>query len=481
MGKAPLSIGSQLLRTGSVYAFASLANRAASFVLIPIYTRYLSPSEVGVVSLAEAVASVLLAIASLGLTSALGLVYFRHAEHSDQQKASVGTTMRLALGSTFGFGFLAIVFGPVFMDRFLPHYSVRFFPYITLAVVSVFCAGNLDLPLVIARSQKRAGLFATLSLSHFGLSNVLVLLFVVALSWGPVGMLSARAAGAVVVSVVGLWTARRWLFSKGSGEARRAALRIGAPLVPHQLIAFVLTEGNRFFLEHYRSVEEVGLYSLAHSVGAVMNVVGSTVMLAWSPVFFEKARQGGESVKKLGETGGTIIGGMIVIASIGVSVGPLAMKLLFDSRYASAAPACAMVVTGFLFHGLFSVFHLSVMQHGKTEYLALITAWAACVNLAANYFLVPRFGLFGSAWATLLGYLVEFVVVVVVSMRLFPVPYPLRKIAFWLTSLGVVLIISQWRPGQIPSIVAGITASVALAAAVVLGTKRYLRSISSSG
>ncbi|MCL2824641.1 MAG: oligosaccharide flippase family protein [Polyangiaceae bacterium] len=472
----PRPVGSRLLRTGSLYAFASLIQRGAAFILIPVYSRYLSPSQFGVVHLSEAVASVVGTIAVFGLPPALGRIYFQNTEGTDEHKTSVSAVVQLSLGLSVGFGTLCIVLGPYAM-QLVPRFSVAFHPYLSIAIIAAICLQILNVPLTIARSQERAGKYVALSLSYFGISTAGILVLVVAIPGGSYGMLLAREIAAAIMAAIGIYLVREWLFSKTTRSAASDALRLALPLVPHQLVAFVLGAGNRFFIEYYHSTEQVGLYSMAHSVGMAMSVVTATLMMAWTPVFFQKAKQGGESLKSLGDLSGAMIGGLIVIAGIGCCFGPIAVRYLLDARYAPSSQAVALVIGGYLFHGLFSLFQLAVMQSGKTKLLAPVTALAALGSLAANFILVPKFGFMGSAWGTLVAYVVEAVLVFVLAQRLFKVPYPMHRIAMWLLGFAVVLAASQMDFGQIGSVLVGSVCLTVLIIAVGFGARQYIRKL----
>jgi O-antigen/teichoic acid export membrane protein len=428
-----------------------------------------------VVNLAEAVAAVVGTIAAMGLPAALGRLYFRHPDGTTEQRMAVGATIRLTLASVVAVGALSLVAGPHVMMWIAPRFSVPFYPFLALALLAAACVQLLQVPLILAQFQERPGRFVAISLSHFGLSTAAILTLVVAMSWGAYGMLVARAAGAAVVALVALWAVRGWVAAPHSLEDSVEALRLAAPLLPHQLVAFVLAAGNRFFIEHYRTTEEVGLYSMAYSVGMVMSVVTATMMMAWSPVFFRRASQGANAVRTLGDAGGVLIGGLVLIAAIGAVFGPLAVDLLLDARYAPAAPAVSLVIAGYLFHGMFSLFQLSVMQSGRTKYLAPVTAIAAVLSLGANLVLVPRLGFMGSAWATVAAYAVEAGLVYFLARRLFPVPYPVGRVGLWLLGFGVIVAVTQLPLGTLGTLAAGGAAVAALAVAIGASLRRDLR------
>src|SRR5260370_858543 len=67
----------RLLRSSAVYAVANFGIKSLSFLLLPLYTRFLAPADYGVISLAETLAALIAIVGGLGLGSALGRL--RHA------------------------------------------------------------------------------------------------------------------------------------------------------------------------------------------------------------------------------------------------------------------------------------------------------------------------------------------------------------------------------------------------------------------
>jgi Na+-driven multidrug efflux pump len=65
----------------------------------------------------------------------------------------------------------------------------------------------------------------------------------------------------------------------------------------------------------------------------------------------------------------------------------------------------------------------------KARYYPVITASAAAVNLAANFLLIPRWGMFGAAWATVAAYAVMATLGFWFSQRLYPIPFEAGRLA----------------------------------------------------
>ena len=64
----------------------------------------------------------------------------------------------------------------------------------------------------------------------------------------------------------------------------------------------------------------------------------------------------------------------------------------------------------------------------KTHYILLFTFSGALVNIGLNFVLIPRFGIMGSAVATLVGYVTMALITFPVTQKLFKVPYEWSQI-----------------------------------------------------
>ncbi len=103
---------------------------------------------------------------------------------------------------------------------------------------------------------------------------------------------------------------------------------------------------------------------------------------------------------------------------LGQIAGYLVLPIVFPSAYFDSVPVYGIVVIGFIFHAFFSVFHLDLIQAEKTIGIAVASTTAVVLNILLNIILIPSFGILGAAWATVLSYAVEAIVVLLFAIRL---------------------------------------------------------------
>jgi O-antigen/teichoic acid export membrane protein len=106
---------------------------------------------------------------------------------------------------------------------------------------------------------------------------------------GAIGMMKAKQVTAVLTFLVAAWSMRTLLTARFLWRFVRESLSFSLPLVPHLVMASGLVVADRFILAHYRDLSEVGIYSLAYTLGMVMFLVTHSLSQAWLPMFFELA------------------------------------------------------------------------------------------------------------------------------------------------------------------------------------------------
>jgi O-antigen/teichoic acid export membrane protein len=264
-------------------------------------------------------------------------------------------------------------------------------------------------------------------------------------------MMRGKLVGAVLTFLVALWSMRGLLTARFQWRFVRDSLTFSLPLVPHLVMASGLVVADRLILAHYRDLSEVGIYSLAYTLGMVMFLVTQSLSLAWLPMFFELADGREENRQLLSRICSGLVIFLVAIACLGILLSPPFIHVALDHRYHAAAQIVPLIVMGYLFHALFSLFTFSILQAKRTAFVFMISLTAFSVNVALNFALIPRWGMYGAAWATTMAYAVEALFAFLLAQRFFALSYRVTEIfsgfavaggALWLTQLPSML---RWQ------------------------------------
>jgi len=260
--------------------------------------------------------------------------------------------------------------------------------------------------------------------------------------------LQGKLVAAVLTFLIAAWSMRTFLTARFQWKFVRDSLSFSLPLVPHLVMASGLVVADRFILEHYRNLSEVGIYSLAYTFGMVMYLVTQSLSQAWLPMFFELAADGEKSREVLGRICSGLAIFLAALACLGILLSPIFVHVALDYRYHPAARIVPLVIMGYLFHALFSLFDLSILQAKRTASVFTISLLAFTVNLVLNFTMIPRWGMYGAAWATAIAYGVEAIGAFALAQRFFALPYRLPEILAGIVVAGGALWLTQfaWMP-----------------------------------
>lgn len=469
-GEAAVDTPFRMSRIGKhtlIYGIGVLATKAVSFVMLPIYTRYLTPADYGVMQLVEMTLDVVAILA--GAQLAIGIFRYYHKAESDAERDAVVSTSFTVLAISYAVIGLATFFAAPWLTA-LVFDSDDYTDLIRLAAMGLAASGLSIAPLTYFRAREQSRLFVGAQLARVALQVVLNLLFLVHLEMGVRGIFIANLiAGAAVgaglavmlVSTVGLHFSR---------SATRDLLRYGVPLIGTQLATFAVTFGDRYFLQAAADTTEVGLYSLAYQFGFLLAAVGYLPFeMVWQPVRFEIAKRTDRD--EVYAKGFTYLNLMLITMAVGFAL------FVEDVLYVMATPAfypaaqfVPLILIAYVLQGWTGLQDVGIHMKERTEFITAANWASAVVALVGYAIFIPRFLGMGAAGVTVAAFVVRYLGCYFASQRLWPVRYNWTPV-WTLVALGfgsVVLGLSLPVEGLWLSIAAKAGVFIGYVAAVLL-------------
>jgi O-antigen/teichoic acid export membrane protein len=437
------SVVTGLAQSFAIYGGANFGIRALNFLLIVVYAHYLRPYDYGIIYMAEIIASFLIIFGGLSIDSALQRLYFQHNHDSEELGSYLATSIRFGLSWMAAFLALVLVAGGCLHSRLSAYTAVPFYPYIAMAICTATASQGVQYRLAIYQAARRPASYALLSFFFVALTASCCVYGVVISRGGALGMMKGKLVAATIAFLVAAWSMRALLTARFQWRFVRESLSFSLPLIPHVVMASGLVVADRFILEHYRDLSEVGIYSLAYTLGMVMFLVTQSLSQAWLPMFFQLAVNRKENHQVLGRICSGLVIGLISLACFGMLLAPSFVHVALDHRYRPAALIVPLVVMGYLFHALFSLFNLSILQAKRTAFVFVASVMAFVVNLVLNFAMIPRWGMYGAAWATTIAYAIEALIAYLFAQRFFVLAYNVSATLGGLTVAGGALALAQ--------------------------------------
>jgi O-antigen/teichoic acid export membrane protein len=426
----------QLGKHSIIYGLGGLVTSLLGFVLLPIYTRYLTPADYGVFSLLLVTASVAGIISQLGLGSAL----FREVIYRESDENVVeSTALYFLIFEATTFLAILIVFSSQLSS--LIFNTSQYTSLLSLTFLTTLLGVFDVVTLAKLRIQGRSKLFAVLTIARFLVGFVLNVYFIVALRRGLEGLVIANLLRAALFAVVSLGILFRDLQPVFSVPILRRILSFGVPLVPFGISHLALTSADRYFLQHFSTSAEVGLYSLGYNIGMIVNLVVSAVQLAWPAQMYTIAKHP-DAEQQFSRI---LTYYLLVLGFIGLGLSVLAREVLMimtTPSFYGAYIVVPLVALSYILWGTMYMTNTALETQNRVKYMSLTIVCCAILNLGLSYLLIPSRGMMGAAWATFISYLALAIVQLAINLHFWYIPYEYRRIAKLSVACGLMYALS---------------------------------------
>ena len=447
-------MGTQIKKAVShagIYALGNILRNGVSIIMLPIYTRYLTPADYGTIELL----SMLIDFVSIILGMRLGEAIFRfycNAVTDNDRKSVISTSLLLSvLLNGVGMAMVLLFSEPVAQLLFGDAKLTR---YVELFSLTLLLQAFIEVPLIYIRAQQRPWLFVGFSLFKLVLQLGLNIYLVVVKGMHVEGVIySALISGGIMAFLLLTYT----LITAGirfSYQMSTQLVQFSVPLMLASVGSFYLTFGDRYFLRLFGDLADVGIYALGYKFGFIL------IVLMWDP--FEKiwATQRYEvykrpDAKKIFQRTFVFMSILLLSAALGISlfVKDL-LKIMSDPAFHQAHAIVPIILAAYVIQAWTNYCYFGLLLNRKTIQITYGSAVAVAVITVAYLTLIPLFGVYGAAWATVIGFVARFYWISWKSRLEYDMQLPWGKVSL-LASLATGIYGLSWLVPEplVPSII----------------------------
>ena len=427
-----------------VYGAGIVASKLVSFIMLPVYTHYLTTADYGVLELLGTTIDVIGMIGGIGLAAG---VFKHYAEaDSDDKRQKLMSTVTLGSGAlSLLIALIGIAASPMltrmlFGPDMTPDYFRMFF-------LIYFFQNLSNLGLAYVQVEEKSGMFVALNVLKLILQLSLTIYFVVVLKWSIRGVL---VASVISSGLFGLGMAAYTLKRVGvhfANDVFRRLSRFGAPVAAWTIGSFILTFSDRYFLNHYSGPGEVGIYSLAYKFSFLLSTFAvAPFSQIWEPRRFAIAKE---------PNAGIVYRQMFNYMNVALFFGSIGIVLFIrdtltvvvDPAFVSAYRIVPLLLVTTILQQWTGYCNFGLFLRNATH----LYAWSALIGvvtaLVLNTLLIPHYGMFGAAWATVIAYAVRFIPVYLFAQSKYRVDYSWSKVAELALVLGGVMVFRYFADG----------------------------------
>lgn len=385
----------KLLKNTFIFALSNFSSKFLVFLLLPFYTRVLSPSDFGKADLIAITVSLLLPIFTVSVSE--GILRF-----TMQKEIKKNLVFSFGLKIIFIGFIILIMLYPIFIyiEPVNKYIIVFYLMYITITLnqyLNQFLRGLGNIGLI--------GIVGVISTIITIVSNIL-LLFVY--DFGIHGYLGSIIVTNIISIIILFIFGKlyKYLTTKSPNiDLKREMLSYNLPLIPNRMSWWVIMLSNRYVLNYFYGASIVGLFTAANRIPTIITTVYGVVQqaLLLSVIEDYEEKKSYQLFHKVYTLMNVIM--IISVLTVNISIKPLSY-LLFGNEYLEAWKIVPYLAVSALFsslHGNLTTVFSAVKQ---TKTLFVNSFIGALINLLLNIVFTPFFNVYGVVIASICTYVV---------------------------------------------------------------------------
>lgn len=410
-----------------IYGLGNLSTKLVGFILLPLYTKNLTVSDYGILSILEITSQFIISIFGLSLYQAFNRWYW-DKKYRNRQKSIFFTTF---ISLFFISGFMIFILSCFSNNLSMLLFGKTDFSYVIKIMITTSGLQIISvLPKTLMKLQEKSIFYSFSNLIRFIVNLLFTVYFVAFLKKNVEGIYLAQLIGTIIFfAILSRYIIKNFKF-KVELTVLKEMFLYSFPLMFASLSGIVLSVADRFCLNYLGGLSDVGEYSLGFKIANTIKVlVITSVQLAINPMIYKMIGQKGN--KRFYSKIMTYFCFGVMIFVLGLSVfGKEVIKVLASSNknYWEAYKVIPIISFAILFGMLKDTSLIGLNIAKKTRIIAITMTIISVFNIALNIVLIPHFQSIGAAIATLISQAIFFIAIFKIAQKYYYIPYEISKI-----------------------------------------------------
>ena len=381
------------------FSIGTIVGRLVNIAMLPVYTYFLTDSEYGIVNTLTGFSTILCIVTMLSLRASL-MRFYGEAEQKEKP-IFINTVLCVIIINTLLITGLLFAFREWIIRSFFK--GIDFWPLVFYTLLVIVFTTLFTAYQTILQAKQEGKKYTISNILYMFVHAFLNVFFIVILKKGAVGYMAGLLLANLLLSVFGIIQLYRSgdIVFKVNWHYAKKAIRYALPILPHDLSNNISEYISKVYLNNFLSYAATGVFSIASQVSGMMSLVQSSLNLAFHPWFNEQmsaGEQGRSNIKKFS----VFVFVIYCYFCMGLSFfSKEALYLLAANEYHSAWRMVPVIAVGLVIRFIYYTHVLAILYNVKASNFISVCSISGClINLAASYFLIKYFNLYGAAFAT---------------------------------------------------------------------------------
>ncbi len=427
------------------YGIGNAIKKFIGFLLLPFYTRILSPSEYGVLDTLGTGIIIFSILFGLKITDG-GSRYYYEIEDKNNKGIILFTILILnsfTIIPSFIFGFFSNEISILLFET--EEYALAVF----IAFITIPLTLLNDEQSWIYRYKRKPWKFNFYILFR-SLSNIIFgIILVIYMKKGVLGAQLATLISLCFTIFFSLFsfTRKEYTFKFSLFWAKKI-IKFSYPLMLSGIIGWIFTFADRYLLLWYKNTSDVGLYSIGLTFAQPISIINMAIGMSYYPFFMSLYEKEKDEAKKITKQTSNQIWYAYLVLSLSICSllsiwGKEIISLVSTPIYSSAAIVIPLAIFSQIFRQSIDITSLGIFLKEKTIHYTWLVAVTSGISLGLNFLLIPKLSYQGAAISNMISNFIYFIFAYNLSQKFFFVKRNIKSISIYIL---VVFFISNIVP-----------------------------------
>lgn len=379
----------------------NIGSKLMSFIMLPFYTRWLPIEGYGTVDIINIYVSFLIGVATCAIAESVFI--FPKGQPVEKQKEYLNSGLLFMIMS-FAVTLCIFMLIKFICDSKNIHNS--FLDNIWLIYSILTTSALQQLVQQFTRSIDKIKVYSIAGVVLTGLTIVFSFIFIP--KWGVGGYVAAMSLANVATVIYSLIASNSYTyfeFRYANIMSCRKMLSYSLPLVPNNIMWWLVSALNRPVMEIYLGMEAVGLFAVANKFPSVFSSVFSMFAVSWQISVMEEYGKDGYS--QFFNKVFRIVILLMILASCFISIlSPLIIRVFANENYYESWKYVPVLSFSSVFMAISGMAGSNFSATKESKYFFYSSVWGALTAVIANIMFIPKIGTMGACLSVVLSFLV---------------------------------------------------------------------------
>ena len=412
-----------VLKNSTLYSLVSFFQKGMGFILLPLYTTYLTPNDYGTINIINSVTAFLSILILMSLHGAATRFHFKSNDRFVQAQVW-GTILILIIINSLFWGVIFLVFHKYIVDPITN--NIAFWPLVGISIINVTLNPLYILYQQWLQTNQLGKKYSINLLLNFILCTILNISLLSIFNLGALGVILASFFTSIVYFIYSAYKLIPQIKLTYNSQIAKEAFKYSLPLIPHSISGYMAVMIDRILLNKLVGTNQVGLYSVANQFGTILNTITTSVNNAFTPWAFNIISKENNYKKIYLFSEFSIIIYCIIAFTI-TYFSPEVIKLMTSTNYSKAWEPIIFICYGYVLNGFYYFLSMPLFYY-KSDKIFIISISQAIINIILNLLFIPKYGYIGAGLAFLCSQFFSTIITYhLLSKNIFHIKFNIKK------------------------------------------------------